>query len=170
MKRKFAMLCGSIVAAGLGLGAVAYGHEGHDKKPGADDKLVTIQGELIDTGCFVTSDGIEKGKEHAACATKCMASGVPAGIVPDGKKAEDMMYLLTNPIPLAPYAGQVIKIEGTAHADMHAVDVKKAYSKDGDNWKEIPLHDEHHKMSGSAGTDVHGDAHKDHDHAPSTPK
>ena len=78
MKRKFAMLCGSLVAAGLGLGAVAYGHEGHDKKPGADDKPVTITGELIDTACFVTSDGDAKGKEHAACAKKCMASGVPA--------------------------------------------------------------------------------------------
>ena len=158
MKRVFALFGGGILAAGLGLGAVAYGHEGHDK---ADDKPITIQGELIDTACFVTSDGDAKGKEHAACATKCMASGVPAGIVPDGKKAADMMYLLTNPVPLAPYAGQVIKIEGVAHGDMHAVDVKKAYSKDGDNWKEIALSDEHHKMTGAA--DAHGDAHKDHD-------
>ena len=158
MKRVFALFGGGILAAGLSLGAVAYGHEGHDK---TDDKPVTITGELIDTACFVTSDGDAKGKEHAACATKCMASGVPAGIVPDGKKAADMMYLLTNPVPLAPYAGQVIKIEGVAHGDMHAVDVKKAYSKDGDNWKEIALSDEHHKMTGAA--DAHGDAHKDHD-------
>ena len=162
MKRKFAMLCGSVVAAGLGLGAVAYGHEGHDHKAGADDKPVTITGELIDTACFVTSDGDAKGKDHAACATKCMASGVPAGIVPDGKKAEDMMYLLTNPMPLAAYAGQMIKIEGVAHADMHAVDVKKAYAKDGANWKEIQLKDEHHKMAGGAATDAHDEVHKDH--------
>ena len=172
MKRKYVILCSGILAAGLGLGAIAYGHDGHDAK--GDDKPVTIQGELIDTACFVTSDGDAKGKEHAACATKCMASGVPAGIVPDGKKATDMMYLLTNPVPLAPYAGQVIKIEGTAHADMHAVDVKKAYAKDGENWKEIQLHDEHHKMAGGAATDAHGDAHtdghKDHVPAPATPK
>ncbi len=168
MKRVFALFGGGIVAAGLGLGAVAYGHEGHDKKAGADDKPVTIQGELIDTACFVTSDGDAKGKDHAACAKKCMSSGVPAAILPEGKKAEDMMYLLTNPVPLAPYAGQMIKVEGTAHGDMHAVDVKKAYAKDGDNWKEIKLSDEHHKMTGAA--DAHGDAHKEgdahKDHAP----
>lgn len=100
MNRITAMLSGAIVAAGLSVGV--YAHEGHDKK---DEKPVTIQGELIDTACFVASDGDAKGKDHAACATKCMASGVPAGIVPEGKKAADMMYLLTNPAPLAPYGG-----------------------------------------------------------------
>ena len=155
MKRLIAMLGGGIVAAGLGLGAVAYAHEGHDHK--ADEKPVTIQGELIDTACFVTSDGDAKGKDHATCAQKCMASGVPAGILPEGKKAADMMYLLTNPVPLAPYAAQTIKVEGVAHADMHGLDVKKLYVKDGDNWKEVQLKDEHHKMAGS-------DDHKDHDH------
>ena len=103
------------------------------------------------------SDGDAKGKDHAACATKCMASGVPAGILPEGKKAEDMMYLLTNPTVLAPYAGQTIKVEGVAHADMHGLDVKKLYVKDGDNWKEVQLKDEHHKMAGA-------DDHKDHEH------
>ena len=47
---------------------------------------------------------------------------------------------------------------------MHAIDVKKAFVKDGDNWKEIQLHDEHHNVAGGAATDAHGDAHKDHDH------
>src|SRR5256885_7195859 len=32
---------------------------------------------------FVTSDGDAKGNDHAACAQKCMASGVPAGILPE---------------------------------------------------------------------------------------
>ncbi len=157
MKRLIALLSGGIVAAGLGLGAVAYAHEGHDHKAGADDKPVTIQGELIDTACFVSSDGDAKGKDHAACATKCMASGVPAAILPEGKKAGDMMYLLTNPTVLASYAGQTIKVEGVAHADMHGLDVKKLYVKDGDKWKEVQLKDEHHKMAGS-------DERKGHEH------
>src|SRR5437764_7460168 len=88
MKRLIALLGGGILAAGLSVGV--YAHEGHDHK-GDDDKPVTVQGELIDTGCFVSSDGDAKGKDHAACATKCMSSGVPAGILPEGKKAGDMM-------------------------------------------------------------------------------
>ena len=42
-------------------------------------------------------------------------------------------------------------------ADMHGLAVKKLYVKDGENWKEVELKDEHHKMAG-------GDDHKDHDH------
>ena len=61
---------------------------------------MTIQGELIDTACFVTGDA--KGSDHAECAQKCLASGVPAGILPEGSKDSDaVMYLLTNPAVLA---------------------------------------------------------------------
>ncbi len=158
MKRMFSLLGGGVIAAGLSVGVYAAddGHKDH-KHADEDGKPVTIQGELIDTACFVSSDGDAKGKEHAECATKCMASGVPAGILPEGKKASDMMYLLTNPTVLAPYAGQTIKVEGVAHADMHGLDVKKLYVKQGEKWKEVQLKDEHHKMSG-------GDAHKSDDH------
>ena len=162
MKRVFALLGGGIVAAGLGIGAVAYAHEGHDKKPGTAgaDKSVTVQGELIDTGCFVASDGDAKGKDHAECARKCLATGVPAGILPEGKKAGEMMFLLTNPAPFAPYAGRTIKVEGVAKPAMRAFDVKKAYAQDGAGWKEIRLDDEHHKAAGGTAAD----GHKEHDH------
>ena len=46
------------------------------------------------------------------------------------------------------WAAQTIKVEGKAYEDKHAIDVQKLYVKDGDNWKEIPLKDEHHKMGG----------------------
>lgn len=146
----------------LALGMTALAHEGHDHKAGDDDKPVTIQGELIDTACFIASDGDAKGKEHAQCATKCMATGIPAGILPeDSKDAKGLMFLLTNPAALAPYAAQTIKVEGTAHADLHAIDVKKLYVKNGSGWKEVQLKDEHHKMAGAAGE---SDGHKDHEH------
>ena len=162
MRRLVTYVSGALLATGLGLGAVAYAHEGHDHKGGDDDKPVTLQGEVIDTGCFVSSDGDAKGKDHAACARKCMATGIPAGILPEGKKAGDMMFLLTNPAVFAPYAAQTIKVEGVAHADVHAIDVKKAFVKDGANWKEIQLNDEHHKMAGgNAGA---SDGHAGHEH------
>ncbi|HEY8668388.1 MAG TPA: hypothetical protein VIL86_17185 [Tepidisphaeraceae bacterium] len=152
MKRLTALLGGGFLAAGLTVGAFA--HEGHAESD--EGKKVTITGELIDTACFVTSDGDAKGKDHAACAQKCMATGVPAGILPEGKKADDMLYLLTNPVPLAPYASRTIKVEGVAYEDKHAVDVKHLYLKDGDNWKEITLKDEHHKMAGDKKEEMGG--------------
>lgn len=159
MKRslKFA----AIMVVGLSMAAGAFAHPGHE---GDDDKPVTVTGELIDTACFVSSDGEAKGKDHAACAQKCMASGIPAGISPEGSKgAAGMLFMLTNPKPFAPFAGQIIKVEGVQHADLRAIDVKKAYVKDGDGWKEIKLDDEHHKMGGEA-KDGEGDGHAGHKH------
>lgn len=166
MYRIVAALGGAIVATGLSVAALA--HDGaHAEKSAASpsgEKTVTIQGELIDTACYVAAEGDAKGKEHAECATKCLASGVPAGVLPEGSKnPEDMLFLLTNPTVLAPYAAQTIKVEGTAHPKMHAVDVKKLYVKDGSNWKEVQLKDEHHKMTG--GHDApKNDGHTGHEH------
>ncbi len=174
MNRMFVMFSGAVVAAGLTVGAFAQADKDHSKDhskdaqkaaaapAGEEAKPVTITGELIDTACYVAADGDAKGKDHAECATKCMATGIPAGILPEGSKdASAMMFLLTNPTVLAPYAAQTIKVEGTPHADMKAFDVKKLSVKDGANWKEVQLKDEHHKMSGG---DAKGDGHKDHKH------
>lgn len=155
------VLCGGFAVAMLGLGTAfahppdADGKGGH--KESEEGKTVTITGELIDTACFTTSDGDAKGKDHADCATKCMASGVPAGIYPVGAKdADEAMFLLTNPAVLAPYAAQTIKVEGVAYEHRHAIDVKKLYVKDGEKWKEIALKDAHHGM-GSMGDEKKGD-------------
>ena len=165
MNRTFALFGGTLVAAGLTVAAFAHDGVDHGKggpkaAAGAEAKPVTITGELIDTACYVAAEGDAKGKEHAACAQKCMATGIPAGILPEGSKdAKAMMFLLTNPAPLAPYAAQTIRVEGTAHPGMKAIDVKKAYVKAGNAWKEVQLKDEHHKMTGAQ-----GDGHKDHKH------
>ena len=172
MNRMFALFGGTVVAAGLAVAAFAHDGVDHSKggqkaaaavpaATGEEPKSVTVTGELIDTACYVAADGDAKGKDHAECAQKCMATGIPAGILPEGSKdAKAMMFLLTNPAPLAPYAAQTIKVEGTAHPGMKAIDVKKAFVKAGNAWKEVQLKDEHHKMSG----DAKGDGHKDHKH------
>ena len=167
MKRLIALLGGGVIAAGMSV--AVFAHEGHDhKKGGDDDKPTTVQGELIDTACFVAGDGDAKGKDHAQCAQKCLGSGVPAAVLPEGSKdAKGIMYLLTNPTVLAQYAGQTIKVEGVSHADMHAIDVKKLSVKQGNGWKDVQLKDEHHKMSGGDAADGHaaGAGHAEHDHA-----
>ena len=145
MKRAIAILGGVVIAAGLGVTTFAHEGEHAESKEG---KAVTVQGELIDMACFVSSDGGAKGKDHADCAQKCMASGIPAGILPEGADIDAIVYLLTNPKPLAPYAAQTIKVEGTAYEHTHAIDVKKLFVKQGSDWKEVQLDDEHHKTGG----------------------
>ena len=148
---------------GLGLSAGALAHEGHEHKGSKEGKDVAVQGELIDSACFVASDGDAKGKDHADCAQKCMASGIPAAILPEGSKDSDaMMYLLTSPTALAPYAAQTIKVEGTAYEDKHAIDVKHLYVKQGNDWKEVQLKDEHHSMKDGEHAEHAAPASQDH--------
>ena len=45
---------------------------------------VTVTGEVVDMSCYI--DHGATGEKHAACAKKCIASGLPAGIkASDGK-------------------------------------------------------------------------------------
>ena len=150
MNRMFALLGGGIVAAGITVAAFAHDGKHAEAKKGESGKEVTIQGELLDTACFTASDGDAKGKDHAECAQKCLGSGVPAAVLPENAKdSNDMRFLLTNPVVLAPYAAQTVKVEGTEYAGKHAIDVKKLSVKDASGaWKEVQLQDEHHKMSG----------------------
>jgi hypothetical protein len=151
-----------VIAAALGLRAVAQqpggqAQGGHAHGEAAEGKPATVVGELIDTACFVASGGDAKGPDHAECAKECMGSGVPAAVLPEGAAdAGAMMFLLTNPVVLAPHAGKTIKVEGTAHERMRAFDVKRLWVKDGNDWKEVPLKDAHHKMSEGAGHGGHG--------------
>ncbi len=108
----------------------------------AEPVIETITGELVDTGCYIA--GGASGTDHASCGGECLASGVPAGVVPAGKGKDGMLFLLTNPRVVSKYVGQTIKIEGVVHADVHGVDVKKLSVKDGEGWKDIALKDAHH--------------------------
>jgi hypothetical protein len=149
---------GLAFATALATAFTVFAHPGEHAT--AEDKPTTIIGELIDTACFSASDGDAKGKDHAECAKKCLGTGIPAGVLPEGKGPESLLFLLTNPAPLAPYASQTIKVEGVVHG--HAIDAKKVFVKNGDNWKEVQLSDEHHKMTGDA--EQKSDGHEGHHH------
>ena len=98
----------------------------------------TVQGELVDMHCF--SKGGAKGEKHAGCGTKCMASGIPAGVLVDGKA----WTLTTNPIPLAEHTSKMIRVTGTQNADTQTIVPDKVEVQDAGNWKEVPLKDQHH--------------------------
>lgn len=79
----------------------------------ADQKAETkeVKGEIIDLTCF--ADHGAQGEKHAACAQKCISSGLPVGI-----KAENgTIYTVVGehkPMnkELAPYAGKTVTLRG----------------------------------------------------------
>lgn len=74
----------------------------------AKDKLT---GEVVDITCYASHAA--KGEKHAACAQKCLTSGMPAGIVADGKLWVVTMADHTSPgAKLAAWAGKNVTAEG----------------------------------------------------------
>ncbi len=53
-------------------------------------KYVTVTGEILDMGCF-TARGL-RGPAHRDCALKCIAMGVPMGLI----TADSTTYVLTQ--------------------------------------------------------------------------
>jgi hypothetical protein len=79
-----------------------------DKPAAPADKLT---GEVVDITCYASHAA--KGEKHTACAQKCLQSGMPAGIVADGKLWIATMADHTSPsTKLASFAGKTVIIEG----------------------------------------------------------
>ena len=86
--------------------SVARAHQGHHAK--ADGKLT---GEVVDLTCY--HDHASKSDKHAACARKCIESGLPVGIVAGGKLYAVIVSSHESPnAKLAPYAGKLVTITG----------------------------------------------------------
>lgn len=78
----------------------------------ADEKAVTLAGEIVDLHCYTAREA--KGAEHAGCSNACIGRDVPAGFL-----AEDgTLYLLVNEKPtsvkekVAGKAGKKLKVTG----------------------------------------------------------
>ena len=81
---------GSLVLVGALAFAVAAIADSKDAKSAkAPPKSVTLKGELVDMGCYVSHEA--KGEKHKGCATKCVAGGMPMGLL----TADNKLYLLT---------------------------------------------------------------------------
>lgn len=78
---------GSLVLVGALAIAVAAMAEAKEVK--AAPKPVTLRGELVDMGCYVSNAA--RGEKHKGCATKCVAGGMPMGLLTSDNK----LYLLT---------------------------------------------------------------------------
>ena len=108
MKRTSILL--AIAALTLsGIGAFADQAMNMKKSP-----TKTVTGELVDTGCYLSHGA--RGAKHVDCATKCIANGMPMGLLTSG----GVLYLITlNHDNADPYnqlkgmAGQTVSVTGT---------------------------------------------------------
>jgi hypothetical protein len=81
---------GSLVLVGaLAIAVAAVADTKETKAAKAAPKPVTLKGELVDMGCYVSHDA--RGEKHKGCATKCVAGGMPMGLLTSDNK----LYVLT---------------------------------------------------------------------------
>ncbi len=88
MKRVIVVLAAALP---LVLALNAFAHEGHAMKgaAAAAAKEITLKGEVVDSGCYLAHGA--RGADHKECATKCISSGMPMGLL----TADNKFYLLT---------------------------------------------------------------------------
>jgi hypothetical protein len=121
----------TVLVVGLALSVLAFqatAHEAHQQKASGQKEPLpqTIRGELVDTGCYLAHAA--RGPKHIDCATKCIAQGMPMGLLTD----KGALYLITmnhdNPDPynqLKEMAGKTVTVTGVVmtRAGMKGIDV-----------------------------------------------
>jgi len=108
MKRTLSLL--ALVALTL-VAVNAWAAREHTK---AVAKTMTVKGEIVDMGCYLGHGA--SGADHKSCASKCLAGGMPFGLL----TADGKLYLLTlnhdNPDPFnqcKDMAAQTVVVSGT---------------------------------------------------------
>jgi hypothetical protein len=76
------------VAIALVFAGTAVANEGHEM-PGMKAATKSVRGEVVDMGCYLGHGA--KGADHVSCATKCLAQGMPMGIL----TSNGTLYLVT---------------------------------------------------------------------------
>ena len=99
------IMVGAVLGAGLGLSALR-GAQG-----AGEGTTETIKGEVVDLMCYL--DHGAKGEKHKGCASKCIKSGGPVGLL----TPDNQLYLVIGdhqPIndQLADKAAQTITLKG----------------------------------------------------------
>lgn len=130
MKRPHLSMAAVSVAALLLAAASAPAAE----KAQAKGKEGTIEGEIVDTACFLKMD--KRGSEHKKCAAVCSRDGIPTGIVDAGGK----MYTILGASPgFADHQAEQARLTGTIYESSRAIDPKRLEIKKEGKWTEVPL-------------------------------
>lgn len=86
MKKLTLLASAAVVAALL---AVSGATAGDAKKEAKEADVQSWTGEIVDMGCYLGHGAM--GEKHAECGLKCVAGGMPMGLVTEGNK----VFLLT---------------------------------------------------------------------------
>lgn len=89
--------------------------------PRSTGEVATLMGEVVDSKCYLGAMKPGAGKTHKACATRCVAGGIPPVLVvhADGRRT---YYLLTDRDgrrpgdALLPFVGETIGVTGRVGA------------------------------------------------------
>jgi len=124
MIRRFVMTLSLILALST---ATAFAQQ-------AKAKEGTIEGELVDTKCYLSMGA--RGEGHRECAIKCAKMGIPVAIVDKSGKT----YTIAHPTgDLADYQGLQARVTGKIFEDSRTiVPAKVEVNKDG-KWTEVKL-------------------------------
>ena len=106
LPKVFAALAAAVALSSLPL--LAHDDDAGMTKKGSD---VTVTGEVLDMACYLGHGA--SGPGHAACAQKCISSGLPVGL----KGTDGKTYLLIGehkPVndEFAPYGGKTVTVRG----------------------------------------------------------
>ncbi len=115
----------SLVCFSTGLAADTH----HDMGKMAAAKPAVTVGELVDMGCYVGHGA--KGEKHTDCAAKCIAGGMPMGVLTSSGQLYVLAMDHTNPDPYnkaKDMAGKQVKVGGPVHVrnGVKTIDVMSA--------------------------------------------
>ena len=120
---------GTVLAVAAAVACFGFGVVSAEEKKAEAAKPATISGEVVDMGCYVGHGA--SGEKHTECAAKCIAGGMPMGLL----TKEGHLYLLTmahgNADPfnkLKDLAGKQVKVTGPTNerAGMKTLEVASA--------------------------------------------
>lgn len=134
MKARTASRCA--LAAGLLLALLAPGRvvaaQTQSAERGKEGKSVVVQGELVDSRCYLSL--AKRGSEHVKCAVACAKDGLPLHLV-DAKGRYYTLVIQANEI--AENAGLQAEVEGMLFGDS-IIPTKMKVNRDG-SWTEVKL-------------------------------
>lgn len=129
--------------------------------PGAAPSEV-IEGTLIDAAWFADQDDSD-ADARIKRASQRLADGMLAAVrVRDGKRLQDVIFLLTDSAAVAPYAGAAVKVEGRTIEGARAIVPDAVYVQDEGKWREVQLAHEPKPSSGELQRHAHSDAAHEH--------
>jgi len=129
MKRILSILVLGAVLAFAGGALADEAMKGHSHAMGAAAKSMTVKGEVVDMGCYMAHSA--SGEKHKECGTKCVAGGMPMGLLTSNGK----LYLITlNHDDADPYnhlkewVGDQVEVTGAIYqrGGMMAIDASAA--------------------------------------------